>query len=77
MGGDHRRPPAQPQTQPLDQTPETPEPYIRNAVSIAFAGDLHSGGMPTPDQLAAGGALIAWLLKRFPRARRLSSPQER
>ncbi|MEJ5248337.1 MAG: N-acetylmuramoyl-L-alanine amidase [Caldilinea sp.] len=54
------------QTQPLDQTPETPEPYIRNAVSIAFAGDLHSGGMPTPDQLAAGGALIAWLLKRFP-----------
>ncbi|MBO9393685.1 N-acetylmuramoyl-L-alanine amidase, partial [Caldilinea sp.] len=54
------------QTQPLDQTPNTPEPYIRNAISIAFAGDLRKGGMPTPDQLAAGGALIAWLLKRFP-----------
>lgn len=54
------------QTQPLDQTPNTPEPYIRNAISIAFAGNLRKGGMPTPDQLAAGGALIAWLLKRFP-----------
>uniref|UniRef100_A0A7C1FH02 N-acetylmuramoyl-L-alanine amidase n=1 Tax=Caldilinea aerophila TaxID=133453 RepID=A0A7C1FH02_9CHLR len=54
------------QTQPLDQTPNTPEPYIRNAISIAFAGNLRTGGMPTPDQLAAGGALIAWLLKRFP-----------
>lgn len=54
------------QTQPLDQAPNTPEPYIRNAISIAFAGDLRKEGMPTPDQLAAGGALIAWLLQRFP-----------
>ncbi|GIK71622.1 MAG: hypothetical protein BroJett021_06100 [Chloroflexota bacterium] len=54
------------QTQPLDQAPDTPEPYVRNAVSIAFAGDLRSGGMPTPEQIAAGGALLVWLLARYP-----------
>lgn len=54
------------QTQPLDQVPDTPEPYVRNAISIAFAGDLRSGGMPTPEQLAAGGALLTWLLARYP-----------
>ncbi|MFN3334897.1 MAG: N-acetylmuramoyl-L-alanine amidase, partial [Caldilinea sp.] len=54
------------QTQPLDQAPDTPEPYVRNAVSIAFAGDLRSGGMPTPEQIAAGGALLVWLLAHYP-----------
>lgn len=54
------------QTQPLDAVPDTPEPYVRNAISIAFAGDFRNGGTPTPEQLAAGGALIVWLLTRFP-----------
>lgn len=54
------------QTQPLDQAPDTPEPYVRNALSIAFAGDLRSGGAPPPEQLGAGASLIAWLLVRYP-----------
>ncbi|HHW84591.1 MAG TPA: hypothetical protein GX400_00090 [Chloroflexi bacterium] len=54
------------QTQPLDAAPDTPEVYVRNAISIAFAGDFRSGGAPTLEQLAAGGALIVWLLTRFP-----------
>ena len=54
------------QTQPLDQVPDTPEPYVRNAVSVAFAGDLRWGGLPTEAQIDAGGALLGWLLKRCP-----------
>lgn len=54
------------QTQPLDRTPDTPEAHIRRAISIAFAGNFRDGGAPTPDQLAAGGALLVWLLARFP-----------
>ena len=54
------------QTQPLDVAPDTPEAYVRHAISIAFAGDFRSGGAPPPEQLAAGGALIVWLLTRFP-----------
>jgi hypothetical protein len=54
------------QTQPLDAAPDTPEAYVRQAISIAFAGDFRSGGAPSPEQLAAGGALIVWLLTRFP-----------
>jgi N-acetyl-anhydromuramyl-L-alanine amidase AmpD len=54
------------QTQPLDAAPDTPEPYVRQAISIAFAGDFRSGGAPSPEQLATGGALIVWLLTRFP-----------
>lgn len=54
------------QTQPLDAVPDTPEVYVRNAISIAFAGNFRSGGAPSLEQLAAGGALIVWLLARFP-----------
>lgn len=54
------------QTQPLEEAPDTPEPYVRHAVSVAFAGDFRQGGSPTPEQLAAGGALLDWLLLRYP-----------
>ena len=54
------------QTQPLDQAPDTPEPYVRHAVGVAFAGDFAAGGVPTTEQIAAGGRLLAWLLQRFP-----------
>ena len=54
------------QTQPLDAVPDTPEPYVCEAVSIAFAGDFREGGAPTHDQLAAAGRLIGWLLPRYP-----------
>ncbi|MCW5844687.1 MAG: N-acetylmuramoyl-L-alanine amidase [Caldilinea sp.] len=54
------------QTQPLDAVPDTPEPYVREAVSIAFAGDFREGGAPAHDQLAAAGRLIGWLLARYP-----------
>lgn len=54
------------QTQPLDQVPDVAEPYVRNAIHIAFAGDFTKGGAPTPAQIAAGGRLLAWLRQRFP-----------
>ena len=54
------------QTQPLDAVPDTPEPYVREAISIAFAGDFRNGGAPTPDQLAAAGRLMTWLMLRYP-----------
>ncbi|MBK8045865.1 MAG: N-acetylmuramoyl-L-alanine amidase [Anaerolineales bacterium] len=54
------------QTQPLDQVVDTSEPYIRNSISIAFAGDFTQGRLPTPEQLAAGGRLLNWIFERFP-----------
>ncbi len=54
------------QTQPLEQVANVPEPYVRNAVQIAFAGDFSKGGEPAPAQIAAGGRLLAWLRQRFP-----------
>ena len=39
---------------------------MRRAVNIAFAGDFSGDSMPTPDQMAAGGRLTAWLLQRYP-----------
>ena len=54
------------QTQPLDAVPDTPEPHVREAIGVAFAGDFRSGGAPTADQLDAAGHLIAWLMERYP-----------
>ena len=54
------------QTQPLDAVPDTPEVYVCEAISIAFAGDFRNGGAPTPDQLEAAGRLIGWLMLRYP-----------
>ncbi len=53
------------QTQPLLQVVDGEKPYIANAINIAFAGDFDNA-IPTPEQLAAGGALIAWLLAEYP-----------
>lgn len=53
------------QTQPLDQVVESDEPYLANAIGVAFAGDL-MGEPPTAEQIAAGSKLLAWLLDRYP-----------
>ncbi len=53
------------QTQPLDRAPNTDADHLLRAVNIAFAGDYGGGGAPTPEQLATGGRLIAWLLQRY------------
>lgn len=53
------------QTQPLDEVVDTGEPYLANAINIAFAGQFDSAA-PTNEQIYAGGRLIAWLLTRFP-----------
>ncbi len=54
------------QTQLLDQVADSHEVYVRSAFNIAFAGDFGPGRIPAPDQLVAGGRLIAWLLERHP-----------
>jgi N-acetyl-anhydromuramyl-L-alanine amidase AmpD len=56
------------QTQPLDQVVETDEPYLANALGIAFAGDF-TDQTPNDEQLNTGGQLIAWLLERYPQLR--------
>jgi N-acetyl-anhydromuramyl-L-alanine amidase AmpD len=53
------------QTEPLMQAVDGEQPYIANAINIAFAGDF-SNDVPTPSQIAAGGQLIAWLMDKFP-----------
>lgn len=53
------------QFQPLDEVVETNQPYLVNAINIAFAGEFHDN-RPTDEQLYAGGQLIAWLIERFP-----------
>jgi N-acetyl-anhydromuramyl-L-alanine amidase AmpD len=54
------------QTQPLDEVADTSEPYVRNAVNVALAGDFRGTQAPSPEQLAAAGRLIGWLLDRYP-----------
>ncbi len=54
------------QTQPLEQVPDTTEPYVRRAVSIAFAGD-YATGLPPAVQINAAARLLLWLLERYPR----------
>ncbi|MBX3014925.1 MAG: N-acetylmuramoyl-L-alanine amidase [Caldilineaceae bacterium] len=54
------------QFQPLDEVVETNQGYLVHAINIAFAGEFHEG-IPTDEQLYAGGQLIAWLIERFPR----------
>jgi N-acetyl-anhydromuramyl-L-alanine amidase AmpD len=53
------------QAQPLEEVVATNEPYLRNAVTVAFAGDFN-GAVPAREQIDAGGRLIAWLMERFP-----------
>lgn len=53
------------QTQPLMQVVDGEKPYIAHAINIAFAGTFDDFP-PSPTQLQAGGALIAWLLTQFP-----------
>ena len=53
------------QTQPLEEVVDTTEPYLVNAVNIAFAGQFDDS-VPSSEQLYAGGQLIAWLLLRYP-----------
>ncbi len=52
-------------TQPLLQAVDDEQPYIANAINIAFAGDF-TNDVPTQAQIAAGGQLIAWLMDQFP-----------
>lgn len=53
------------QFQPLDEVAETEQPYLANAINLAFAGEFHSTG-PSREQIQAGAQLIAWLMERFP-----------
>ncbi|MEZ4613988.1 MAG: peptidoglycan recognition family protein [Caldilineaceae bacterium] len=54
------------QFQPLDEVAETEQPYLANAINIAFAGEFHDSP-PTKAQIQAGAQLVLWLLERFPR----------
>jgi N-acetyl-anhydromuramyl-L-alanine amidase AmpD len=56
------------QAQPLDEVVETNQPYLSDAVNIAFAGEFNRT-VPTDEQIYAGGQLIAWLLRRFPQVK--------
>ena len=53
------------QTQPLEEVADTPQPYVAQAINVAFLGDFDDE-LPTNEQLYAGGQLIAWLLRRYP-----------
>jgi N-acetyl-anhydromuramyl-L-alanine amidase AmpD len=53
------------QTQPLDRAPDADADHLLRAINIAFAGDYAAGGSPRPEQLAAGGRLLNWLLQRY------------
>jgi N-acetyl-anhydromuramyl-L-alanine amidase AmpD len=53
------------QTQPLLQVVDGERSYIANAINVAFAGSFDQT-IPTPAQIQAGGALIAWLLSAYP-----------
>jgi hypothetical protein len=53
------------QTQPLDRAPDADADHLLRAINIAFAGDYSAGGAPRPEQLAAGGRLLNWLLQRY------------
>ncbi|MBV7329072.1 N-acetylmuramoyl-L-alanine amidase [Chloroflexi bacterium TSY] len=53
------------QSQPLNQVVSTEQPYLSNAVNVAFAGEF-SQVVPTDEQLYSGGQLLSWLLGRFP-----------
>ena len=52
------------QTQPLESVVDTEQPYLANAVNIAFAGNFDVE-VPRDEQLYSGGQLITWLLGRF------------
>lgn len=54
------------QTQRLDQVADSAEPYVRRAVHVALAGDFSGEQAPPPEQLAAAGRLIGWVLDRHP-----------
>lgn len=53
------------QFQPLDEVVETEQPYLSNAINIAFAGEFHDT-IPSPEQIQVGAQLVIWLLERFP-----------
>ena len=53
------------QFQPLDEVAETEQPYLANAINLAFAGEFHASP-PSLEQIQAGAQLIAWLMERFP-----------
>jgi N-acetyl-anhydromuramyl-L-alanine amidase AmpD len=53
------------QAQPLDEVVETDQPYLSQAINVAFAGEF-SRDLPTEEQIHAGSQLIAWLMEQFP-----------
>ena len=53
------------QTQPLDEVVATDEEYLSHGINIALAGDFEESA-PSRAQINAAGALIAWLVDRFP-----------
>ncbi len=53
------------QFQPLDEVAESEQPYLVNAINIAFAGEFNNQ-VPTKEQIQAGAKLVSWLIERFP-----------
>jgi N-acetyl-anhydromuramyl-L-alanine amidase AmpD len=53
------------QTQPLDEAVATDEAYLSQGVNIALAGSFETT-VPSRAQINAAGALIAWLIDRYP-----------
>lgn len=53
------------QTQPLDEAIVNSEPYLAEAIGIAFAGVFEEAA-PSNEQIHSGGQLIAWLMERYP-----------
>jgi N-acetyl-anhydromuramyl-L-alanine amidase AmpD len=53
------------QTQPLDEAVASDEIYLSAAINVALAGDFEEA-VPSRAQINAAGALIAWLLDRYP-----------
>ena len=53
------------QTEPLMDVVDASQPYIKNGINVAFAGNF-ANTIPTEAQLRAGGQLIAWLIEQFP-----------
>ncbi len=53
------------QTQPLDEAVATDEAYLSQGINVALAGNFDELP-PSRAQINAAGALIAWLVDRFP-----------
>lgn len=53
------------QTQPLDEVIATDEPFLAHGFNIALSGDFEEAA-PSRAQINSAGALIAWLIDRYP-----------